>query len=490
MNLFQLKSHSQINTLVLMVFLALSLPLLNNLVSSNQDNRSKATEEASTSKVSFKIAFKGVKPSYSCISNLNNIRVNIVNISTKTYQSGIKSSVTPIIGETNKDGDQVFLVSNLSLNSTFNKVNTSNYIQIKNSGYLASGMCLNQQKSKIEKTNDCNINVTNSNKTIYDFSDYPLVPGDINQDGVINSSDFSMVKSNLNSLDETSCDKTGDINHDGIVNTIDINYLKKSLLQKDDQEIIDNNFIIPTSTPTKFVTKTPTPTKKPTSIPTPTITNVNRSFTAEKYGSMNYWQYLPKGYNKALKWPLVIFLHGDGGWGTNKLNKLLTSGDLAGHLKSGNDYNAIAIEPQFDWPGEVESVFLKEKLIPYLVEKYNVDTDRISLMGSSSGAGRTIHMALKYPEFFSCLVPIALCERDYSWGKKLAKENIWAIHGKSDTTCSPEHSKRLVSYVNGAGGHAKLSLIDAGHGSSSPALNNIKVVNWMIKQVRGQPPKN
>ena len=191
------------------------------------------------------------------------------------------------------------------------------------------------------------------------------------------------------------------------------------------------------------------------------------------------------------KMPLVIFLHGDGGWGVNRLDKLLTGGDLAGHLKGGNNYDTIAIEPQFDWPGDYESVFLVKKLIPYLVENYNVDTDRISLMGSSSGAGRTLHIALKNPEFFSCLVTISLCENNSSWGKILAKENLWSFHGSEDTVCSKRNSELTVNRVSAAGGHAKLTILKGtGHSASSPTLNNYKIVNWMIRQVKGQPPVN
>jgi predicted peptidase len=206
---------------------------------------------------------------------------------------------------------------------------------------------------------------------------------------------------------------------------------------------------------------------------------------------MGYWLYTPNNYTKDKKWPLVIFMHGDGGWGKDKLNKLLTAGDLAGHLKGGANYDAIAIEPQFDWPGNSELLILKNKLIPYLIENYNVDTDKISLIGGSSGAGRVIHTALKYPEYFSCLVTISLCERDSSWGKKLAKEKYRAFHGDSDTVCSKENSIRLVNYVSSAGGYAKLTILKGvGHSASSPTLNNYKIVNWMINQTRGQPVQN
>ncbi|MCW1948994.1 MAG: hypothetical protein KIH89_000910, partial [Candidatus Shapirobacteria bacterium] len=63
---------SQLFVLICMSFLALSLPLATNLVKQSQDDRSQATD-TSTSKLSFKLAFKGVKPSYNCINSLNKV---------------------------------------------------------------------------------------------------------------------------------------------------------------------------------------------------------------------------------------------------------------------------------------------------------------------------------------------------------------------------------------------------------------------------------
>ena len=75
----------------------MSLPLATKLVLKIQDDRSKATEETSDTKLSFKIAFRGVKPEYSCLSSLNNIDLDIVNVTSKNYQSDIGTSIVPIL---------------------------------------------------------------------------------------------------------------------------------------------------------------------------------------------------------------------------------------------------------------------------------------------------------------------------------------------------------------------------------------------------------
>jgi len=465
-------SFSNFKTLLFISFLALSLPLATNLVLRSSDDRSSATE-TDKSKISLKIAFKGLKPESKCSTSLKTVDLDIVNVTAKAFQSDIGTSMTPIAGEVNQNGDQVFLISNIALDNNFKSVDSFNYFQIKNSSYLSARMCFNNQSSKMTTSTACDITLTNG--TTYDFSNYSLLPGDLNQDGIVNSSDFSMVKQNVDPSADSVCDQEGDLNYDGIVNSFDTSYLKQSLLQTNDEVVID------------LTTITPTPTAEPT----PTMSPQVRSLTAQKIENMNYWFYTPNGYTKDKKWPLVIYYHGDGGWGNNELNKILTAGDLAGHLKRGSNYDTIAIEPQFNWPGNSEMVLIKNKLIPYLIENYNVDIDRISLMGSSSGAGRTIHMALKYPGFFSCLVTMALCENSSSWGKTLAKENLWAFHGSEDTVCSKRNSELTVNRVSAAGGSTKLTILKGvGHGTSTKVLYEYRIVNWMIRQVRGQPRQN
>ncbi len=283
---------SQFSVLILMSFLALSLPLATNLVKQSQENRSRATD-VSTSKVSFKIAFKGIKSSSSCLTSLNKVTVEVANVPTNTYQSNINTSITPISGETNNNGDQVFLVSNLALDSKFNNVNNFNYIRIKGPLHLTSRMCLNNQNTKLDEITSCEISLKDTNTTVYNFSNYALLPGDINQDGVVNSSDYSLLKNNLNTT--SACNLTPDLNKDGTVNSMDANLLKDSLSTKEDGKI--GTTIIPTSTKTPTPTKTPgttntptstsTKTPTPTNTPTPTPTNIKYiNFSLTFYSSL------------------------------------------------------------------------------------------------------------------------------------------------------------------------------------------------------------
>ena len=250
------------------------------LVLKSSDDRSRATEETDKSKINLKIAFKGVKPESTCANSLTSVDLDLVNVTAKAYQSNIGTSITPVAGEVNQSGDQVFLISNIVLDNNFKKTDSYNYFQIKNPAYLSARMCFDHQSSKMSTSAACDITLTNG--TTYDFSNYPLIPGDLNQDGIVNSSDFSIVKQSVDPSSSNSCDKEGDLNYDGMVNSFDTSYLKQSLLQTDDEVVVDLSTITPTPTASPTPEATPTPTSSaPIEAPSDSASSIIRTANSD-----------------------------------------------------------------------------------------------------------------------------------------------------------------------------------------------------------------
>jgi len=77
------------------------------------------------------------------------------------------------------------------------------------------------------------LTLTKTNSPVYDFSDYPLLAGDINNDAMINGVDFASVKAK--SLIHESTDLRGDLDGNCQVNSNDVNILKMSLQSKQGQ---------------------------------------------------------------------------------------------------------------------------------------------------------------------------------------------------------------------------------------------------------------
>lgn len=181
--------------------------------------------------ISFKISLNGINPKdQECFDQLKT-NLEIVDYNKNKSQLFSNINIKPIDNEVNSNGDRIFLIENLKLDSSiFTKLDQSILIKVKGPFHLKQKMCVDNQKEEIKNNSNCNINLL-GNK-IYDFSEYPLRVGDIDQNGIINALDFSLAKHNLGN---EKCNTFYDLNLDGIVNSIDLSLIKKTMLLKDEE---------------------------------------------------------------------------------------------------------------------------------------------------------------------------------------------------------------------------------------------------------------
>ena len=283
-----LNTYHSFFLLSLLILLAVSLPLATKLVTQSQDTRSKASNEALvTTNFNFKIAFKGIKPeyinndsqTYNCFSNLEPLTIELVNTTTGTSDSVKSTTIEPITDEVNNDGDQVFKITILVNSTKFASLNQLNYLRVKSNFSLANRFTQNNQTTTPETDDKSEINL-NDSVTVYDFSNYSLLPGDLNQDDLINSLDYLLIKNQTNLNQEITCGQKEDINYDGVVNSVDGTLIKSVLTYQSDELIINQTTTpTPTNIPTITTVLTPTNTPTPTSIPTLIPTNTPTTTT-------------------------------------------------------------------------------------------------------------------------------------------------------------------------------------------------------------------
>jgi poly(3-hydroxybutyrate) depolymerase len=133
---------------------------------------------------------------------------------------------------------------------------------------------------------------------------------------------------------------------------------------------------------------------------------------------MEYAQFVPSTYDKSKKTPLMIALHG---LTSNPQQIMRYPGltDLAekhGYIVAApygyNDRGWYGQAPPFGRKPEPENLYeLSEKdvmnVLGIMRKEFNVDPNRIYLMGHSMGGGGTIHLGIKNPDLFAALAPIA-----------------------------------------------------------------------------------
>ncbi len=207
--------------------------------------------------------------------------------------------------------------------------------------------------------------------------------------------------------------------------------------------------------------------------------------------TISYLLYLPGGYGKdpQQQWPLVLFLHGSGERGDNP--EVLVEHGLPKLLTSTLDFPAIVLSPQAPedmvwWGAQLDEV---SALLDQVQATYAVDARRIYLTGLSMGGYGAWAMALRQPQRFAALVPMAGgwdSERDVVPRNICDVKNvpIWVFHGAQDEIVPPKKAQLMVDALKKCGVDVRFTLYpDAKHRQSfERAYDEPELYAWMFEQ--------
>ncbi len=216
-----------------------------------------------------------------------------------------------------------------------------------------------------------------------------------------------------------------------------------------------------------------------------------------------YLEALPAHYvnHPALKYPLIIFCHGQGELGNGSQSSLpivadnsiphliATQAFPANFVSGGKNYQFIVLSPQFKgWPQPSDI----NDIISYAAKKYRVDTTRLYLAGLSMGGGGVWDYAWNLGKRITAIVPMAGASYpEPVKGQQIALDSVavWAFQNNDDPTTPPFYSIDYVQYINSYNPfvQAKLTLWPSGgHDcwtkASDPTYteNGMNIYQWML----------
>ncbi|MGB2822664.1 MAG: PHB depolymerase family esterase [Phycisphaerae bacterium] len=133
---------------------------------------------------------------------------------------------------------------------------------------------------------------------------------------------------------------------------------------------------------------------------------------------MEYCLYVPKAYDKAKAWPLMVALHGlySSPWQIMHYEGLTKLADKHGYIVvAPMGYNNRGWYGSRGWtmrrssPKDLGELSEKDvmNVLAITRKQFRIDNRRIYLMGHSMGGGGTWHLGIKYPQIWAALAPIA-----------------------------------------------------------------------------------
>lgn len=213
-------------------------------------------------------------------------------------------------------------------------------------------------------------------------------------------------------------------------------------------------------------------------------------------GEHKYGLFLPKGYSKGKKWPVILFLHGAGERGSDGVTQTLVG--LGPEIRKQADrFPFIAVFPQCEdtearylagWLHETKDAQRALAILDEVEKEFSVDPKRRVLSGWSMGGYGTWSIAAATPDRWTAVVPLAGGGTP-EMAEKLKDASIWAFHGSEDAAIRPSQSRRMIASLRKNGGEPRYTEVTGGsHEIAEFIYGNSQVQAWMLDPKNAKPP--
>jgi predicted peptidase len=237
--------------------------------------------------------------------------------------------------------------------------------------------------------------------------------------------------------------------------------------------------------------------------------HVHRNAKGEE---MPYRLFAPAHLEKGRSYPLVVFLHGAGGSGTDNARQLQSANMFGALVWTLPDYQkrypAFVLAPQSDvnWPCTLYDpknppktladikycppdamgigARLAFEIIDSLLASLPIDRSRIYVTGHSMGGAGTWHMIAHRRRFFAAAVPV--CGHPLPVTAAAVKDvPIWNFHGAVDDVEPVETSRVMIDAIRKAGGRPRhTEYAGVGHNVFMWAYTEPALIEWLFAQKR------
>jgi len=221
-----------------------------------------------------------------------------------------------------------------------------------------------------------------------------------------------------------------------------------------------------------------------------------RSFESSRGVRVPYRLFVPDAAARAQALPLIVYLHGSGGIGSDNRKQFCCGNESGTHVWTSANaqraHPAFVLAPQLpvgeEWASESASLSpygaIVLEIIAALSREFAIDEDRVYLTGQSLGGYGTWDIVSKRPDVFAAAVP--LCGGGNVPRVAAARHvAIWAFHGAKDDAVPVEESRKLVAALRAAGSPVKYTEYSGiGHDVWTRAYHEPGLANWLFNQRR------
>ena len=216
-----------------------------------------------------------------------------------------------------------------------------------------------------------------------------------------------------------------------------------------------------------------------------------------------YAVYVPRAYDPARAWPLVLFLHGRGESGLDGV-KPIVQGIGTAVLWNSERWPAVVLFPQkptedSEWEQHETAVLA---ILDRTCGELRIDDDRVYLTGISQGGHGTWVLGARHRDRWAALVAVCAYAAAHPRAVKLGLPPaylgpvadlargigdlpVWLFHGDADDTVPVAQTRRMAEELAGLGHPPQVTIYPGvDHNSWDRAYAEEGLSGWLLAQRR------
>jgi predicted peptidase len=222
-------------------------------------------------------------------------------------------------------------------------------------------------------------------------------------------------------------------------------------------------------------------------------------YSAKKGQELYYRLYVPLGYDASRKYPLLVWLHGGDGRGSDNIRQLNGGNQIATHFFAGPEvqlkFPMFILLPQCpsaqNWsdPDINQPTQWLEMTMGALAQvrkEFSIDPGRLYLAGQSMGGLGVWSTLQAYPKIWAAAVILSAYD-NFTDIQAVAQTPIWLFQGQDDDTVPVLLVQEMVKQLKKA--HANLRYTEypkMGHEVWTKVFAEPDLLPWLSSQKLGQ----
>jgi predicted peptidase len=212
-----------------------------------------------------------------------------------------------------------------------------------------------------------------------------------------------------------------------------------------------------------------------------------------------YRLYVPHSYSNQQKYPLVLWLHGGTGRGSDNLKQLDRQNQLGTHFWIAPDVQEkfpafvlvpqcpsgeVWADPEFNQPSK--ALLLTIEILAKVQKDYSIDADRIYLAGQSMGGSGVWSLLQNYPEKWAGALVLSAYDT-FTAPQAIAQIPLWVFQGDEDMSVPVDMVRDMMKQLKKV--HANLRYTEyhkMDHEVWTKAFAEPDLLPWLSSQKRNQ----